>query len=69
VWGDEYYTKGNNTITVHIRHLREKMTARRSISTMQAIVAEIGTDMSDFPSAKHLSSWDGLCPGNNESAG
>ena len=25
VWGDEYYTKNNNTITVHIRHLREKM--------------------------------------------
>lgn len=25
VWGDEYYNKNNNTITVHIRHLREKM--------------------------------------------
>lgn len=25
VWRDEYYTKNNNTITVHIRHLREKM--------------------------------------------
>ena len=25
IWGDEYYTKSNNTITVHIRHLREKM--------------------------------------------
>ena len=25
VWGDEYYNKSNNTITVHIRHLREKM--------------------------------------------
>ena len=25
VWGDEYYSKNNNTITVHIRHLREKM--------------------------------------------
>lgn len=25
IWGDEYYSKGNNTITVHIRHLREKM--------------------------------------------
>ncbi|MDR0839681.1 MAG: response regulator transcription factor, partial [Oscillospiraceae bacterium] len=25
IWGDEYYGKGNNTITVHIRHLREKM--------------------------------------------
>ena len=25
VWQDEYYSKSNNTITVHIRHLREKM--------------------------------------------
>jgi len=25
IWGDEYYTKNNNTITVHIRHLREKL--------------------------------------------
>lgn len=25
IWGDEYYNKNNNTITVHIRHLREKM--------------------------------------------
>lgn len=25
IWGDEYYSKNNNTITVHIRHLREKM--------------------------------------------
>ena len=25
VWGDEYFTKSNNTITVHIRHLREKL--------------------------------------------
>lgn len=25
IWGDEYYSKSNNTITVHIRHLREKL--------------------------------------------
>ena len=25
VWNDEYYSKNNNTITVHIRHLREKL--------------------------------------------
>jgi len=33
------------------------------------IVAEIGLDMSRFPSAKHLTSWAGLCPGNKESGG
>lgn len=33
------------------------------------IVSEIGADMSRFPSAKHLASWAGLCPGNHESAG
>lgn len=35
----------------------------------EAIIAEIGTDMSRFPTPNHLASWAGLCPGNNESAG
>jgi transposase len=35
----------------------------------QVIISEIGTDMSQFPSSKHLSAWAGLAPGNNESAG
>jgi transposase len=35
----------------------------------EVIVAEIGADMSRFPTAGHLASWAGLCPGNNESAG
>jgi transposase len=35
----------------------------------EVIVAEIGTDMTKFPTAGHLASWAGLCPGNDESAG
>ena len=39
------------------------------IISAQVIVAEIGIDMKRFPNEHHLSSWAGLCPGNNESAG
>jgi transposase len=34
-----------------------------------ALIGEIGVDMTRFPSARHLASWAGLCPGNNTSAG
>lgn len=35
----------------------------------QIILAEVGSDMSQFKDAQHLASWAGLCPGNRQSAG
>lgn len=39
------------------------------VTTAQVLIAEIGSDMSVFPTAGHLASWCGVCPGNNQSAG
>ena len=53
------------------RNARELMITIPGISTTVAdvIIAETGADMSRFPTAGHLASWAGTCPGSNESAG
>jgi len=40
-----------------------------SRQVVQVLMAEVGTDLSRFPDAEHLSSWAGVCPGQKESAG
>src|SRR6202023_50389 len=39
------------------------------VDSAQQIIAEVGATVATFPSAKHLSSWVGACPGDDESAG
>jgi transposase len=39
------------------------------VRTAQVIVAELGVDMTRFPTAQHAAAWAGMCPGNNASGG
>lgn len=52
-------------------HHRDRLCTIPGVATVTAetIIAEIGVDMERFPTAGHLASWAGMCPGNNESAG
>jgi len=61
-------------IEQHLRPFEEAVELVQSITGLQAttaagILAEIGIDMTRFPSDKHLASWAGVCPGNKQSAG
>ena len=72
------HTRAIEELTARIELVMEPFRATRDlivtipgISTLVAdvIIAETGGDMSRFPSAGHLASWAGTCPGSNESAG
>jgi len=61
-------------IEQHLSPFEEAMTLAQSVIGIQetaaaAILGEIGTDMTRFPSDKHIASWAGVCPGNKQSGG
>jgi transposase len=61
-------------IDAHLEPYREQFVLLQTIpgvneATAAAIIAEIGVDMNQFPTAEQLSSWAGVAPGNHESAG
>lgn len=76
----DYLEEDAGLISAEIAQLEEQLLSRADFKrldsipglnrvSIQAILAEIGVDMSVFPDARHLCSWTGICPGNEESAG
>ena len=71
---DEAIARVSTMIAQHLETEQEAMALLDTIPgvsqrTAEILLAEIGTDMTRFPSAKHLASWAGMCPGHHESAG
>src|ERR1035437_6925012 len=71
---DEQIDRLSDAIEEQIRPFAPAVELLRTIPGVQrraaeVIISEIGTDMSVFPTAKHLASWAGQCPGNDQSAG
>jgi transposase len=61
-------------VAAEIAPFEQQMTRLKTITGIgqtvaEVVVAEVGVDMSRFPTPEHLASWAGLCPGNYESAG
>ena len=74
----DYLEEAMERVSTEIEHrLQQEAAAIELLDTVpgisqraaQILVAELGTDLSRFPSAKHLASWAGMCPGNKESGG
>ncbi len=71
---DEQIERLSDAIEAQLRPFQPAVELLRSLDgietrTAQNILAEIGVEMSVFPSARHLASWGGQCPGNDQSAG
>jgi len=71
---DEQIERLSEAIEEQLRPFQPAVELLRTLTgietrSAQNILAEIGTDMSVFPTAGHLASWAGRCPGNHQSAG
>jgi transposase len=71
---DEAIAQLNEEIAARLRPVEEELARLDSIPGVGRVVAEVftaevGLDLRRFPSAGHLASWAGMCPGNDESAG
>lgn len=71
---DDQMAHVSNVIEERVRHEQELLDRLDEIPgvdqhTGQVVLAELGTDMSRFPTDRHASAWAGLCPSNKESGG
>lgn len=71
---DEIIARLSDEVADRLRPADEQIDRLDSIPgvgrrTAEVLLAEIGTEIGRFPSAAHLASWAGMCPGNGESAG
>jgi transposase len=74
----DYLEEARERVSAEIaQRLQDEQAALELLDTVPGIgqraaeilLAELGTDLTRFPSAKHLASWAGMCPGNKESGG
>jgi transposase len=71
---DEHLAAGDAEVAARLRPFAAELARLRTIPgvgrrTAEILLAELGTDMSRFPTHRHLAAWAGMCPGNRQSGG